>query len=167
MNITQTVVHPADPQRIFEMLTDHDYQVQRCQRAGSLDQTVTVDRQPDGVTTVTTQRHLPADGVPDVAKAFIGPKLLTVETVRWGTADADGEREGAMTLEVPGVPVTFIGGMFLRRGSREGTTEHVVEGDLEAKIPFFGKKVEQQVAARITGMVELEQQLAAEWLARS
>ena len=43
MRITETVSHPADPQRTFEMLTDHYYQVERARRSGATDQTVTVD----------------------------------------------------------------------------------------------------------------------------
>lgn len=165
MRITETVSHPADPQRTFEMLTDHYYQVERARRSGATDQTVTVDHDPDdGSTTVTTQRHLPSDGFPDMAKAFIGPQLLVVETVRWGAADADGEREGAMSLELPGVPVTFTGGVHLRRGQAPGVTDHVVDGDLEASIPFFGKKIEAMVADQIRGIVHLEEQVARDWL---
>lgn len=165
MRITETVVHEADPQRTFEMLTDHDYQVTRCQRAGATDQTVTVDREPDGTTTVTTQWHVPSDGVPDYAKAFVGPSLLLVETVRWGTPDADGEREAAMGLELPGIPVSFTGGVHLRRGEAAGRTEHTVDGDLEARIPLLGRKVEAMVSERIGEMVRVEQQVAQEWLA--
>lgn len=167
MRITETVVHEADPQRTYEMLTDHDYQVTRCQRAGATDQTVTVDREPDGTTTVTTQWHVPSDGVPDFAKAFVGPTLLLVETVRWGSPDADGEREAAMSLELPGIPVSFTGGVHLRRGEggAPGRTEHTVDGDLEARIPLLGKKVEALVSERIGEMVRVEQQVAEEWLA--
>lgn len=165
MRITETVSHPADPVRSFQMLTDHDYQVERARRSGATDQTVDVDRDPgDGSTTVTTQRHLPSEGLPDLARTFLGPQLLVVETVRWGAADADGEREGAMSLELPGVPVSFTGGVHLRRGRAPGSTEHVVDGDLEANIPFLGKKIEAMVAHQIQDMVRLEAQVAEDWL---
>ena len=166
MRITETVSHPADPQRTFEMLTDAGYQELRCQRSGALDQTITVDRGQDGSTTVTTQRHLPSDGVPDIARAVVGPQLLVVETVRWGSPDADGEREGAMSLELPGLPVTFTGGVHLRRGATdpEGVTDHVVDGDLEASIPFLGRRIEELVAVQISEIVRLEEQVGTEWL---
>lgn len=164
MRITETVIHEADPHRTYEMLTDHDFQVLRCERAGATDQTVTVDRDPDGTTTVTTQWHIPSDGVPDFAKAFVGPTLLLVETVRWGPPDADGEREAAMSLELPGIPVSFTGGMHLRRGPAPGQTEHIVDGDLEARIPLLGKRVETMVSERIGQMVQVERQVAEEWL---
>lgn len=165
MKITETVTHDADPLRTFQMVTDHDYQVARCRRTGSSDQTVTVDRDADGSTTVTTQRHLPSAGLPDIARTFLGETLLIVETVRWGGADPDGEREGAMSLELPGVPVTFTGGVHLRRGSAPGTTSHVVDGDLEAAIPFLGKRVEAMVADQIGTMVQVEQEVSRAWLA--
>lgn len=165
MRITETVSHEADPQRTFEMLTDAGYQRLRCERSGALDQSVSVDHDTDGSTTVTTQRHLPSDGVPDIAKAFVGPQLLVVETVRWGSPDADGEREGAMSVELPGLPVSFTGGVHLRRSGTDGVTEHVVDGDLEANVPFLGRRLEELAAGRITDVVRLEQQVGAEWLA--
>lgn len=164
MRITETVVHPADPVRTFEMLTDPAYQELRCARSGALDQTVTVETDGDA-TVVTTRRHLPSEGVPDMARAFVGPQILLVETVRWGPADADGEREGAMSLDLPGLPVTFTGGVHLRVGAEPGTTSHVVDGDLEANIPFLGHKIEQAVAPRISEIVQVEEQVAREWLA--
>lgn len=164
MRITETVVHPTDPWATFEMLTDPGYQELRCVRSGATDQTVTVESD-DGATVVTTRRHLPSDGVPDVVRAFVGPTLLLVETVRWGDADADGEREGAMSLELPGLPVSFTGGVHLRRGATEGTTEQVVDGDLEANVPFLRQRIEQAVAPRVKDVVRVEEQAAREWLA--
>jgi hypothetical protein len=167
MKITETVTHPADPQRTFEMLTDHGYQVLRCERSGAVDQTVTIETSTDGVTTVVTQRHMSSDdirGLPDVAKKVVGPQLLVVETVRWGSPDADGDREGAMSLELPGVPVSFTGGVHLRRTPDPGVTSHVVDGELEASIPFLGRRIEQMVGAQIHQVVQLEEQVAREWL---
>lgn len=164
MRITETVVHAADPLRTFAMLTNPGYQELRCVRAGASDQTVTVET--DGAATVvTTRRHLPSDGVPDIARGLVGPTILLVETVRWGPADADGEREGAMSLDLPGLPVSFTGGVHVRLGAAPGTTEHVVDGDLEANVPFLGKKIEAAVAPRIVEVVQLEEQIAREWLA--
>lgn len=164
MRISETVVHPTDPWATFEMLTDPGYQELRCRRSGATDQSVQVETE-DAATVVTTRRHLPSDGVPDFARAFVGPTLLLVETVRWGRADEDGEREAAMSLELPGLPVSFTGGTHLRRGEQEGSTLQVVDGDLEARIPLMGHRIEQAVATRISHIMHLEQEAAREWLA--
>lgn len=164
MRITETVVHQADPGRTFEMLTAVDYQTLRCEMSGASDETVTVEEDGDAVV-VTTRRHLPTTGFPDFARAVVGQTLLVVETVRWGPADADGEREGAMSLDFPGTPVHFLGGVHLRRGPGPGTTEQVVDGDLEANVPFLGKKIEAAVAPQISEVVRLEEQVARQWLA--
>lgn len=164
MRITETAVHATDPWTTYEMLTDPGYQELRCRRSGATDQTVSVESQ-DGATVVTTRRHLPSDGVPDFARAFVGPTLLLVETVRWGAADQDGEREAAVSLELPGLPVSFTGGTHLRRGAREGTTEQVVDGDLEAGVPLLGHRIEKAVAPRVSEIMRIEQEAAREWLA--
>ena len=163
MRITETVTHDADPRRVYAMLVDPAYQEMRCQRAGARDQSVTVEHDGDS-TVVTTQRHLPTDRLPDLVRPFVGPQLLVVETVRWGVADADGEREAAMSLDLPGTPVHFLGGMHLRRGEREDTTEHVIDGDLEANIPLVGRRIEAAVAPQIREISVVEQQIAREWL---
>ena len=168
MRITETVEHAADPRRVFTMLCDPAYQEMRRERSGALDQTVDVEVDAaTGDTVVTTQRHLPSDQLPDFARALTGPQLLVVETVRWGAADADGEREGAMSIDLPGTPVHFLGGIYLRRsaGSAGQHTDHVVEGDLEANIPILGKKIEAAIAPQIRETVRREQQIAQEWLA--
>lgn len=164
MRISETVVHPASPARTFEMLCDPSYHELRCQRSGATDQTVTVET-ADDATVVTTRRHMPSEGVPDFARAFVGPQILLVETVRWGAADADGEREGAMSIDLPGLPISYTGGVHLRVGAEPGTTDHVVEGDLEANIPFLGRRVEEAVAPRIHDIIQVEKQVAQEWLA--
>ena len=166
MRITETVTHPIDVRRAFTMLTDPGYQELRCERVGSLDQTVQVESEGEA-TTVTTRRHLPTTDLPDFVRCFVGPQLLIVETVRWGPADADGEREGAMSVELPGTPVRFIGGVHLRRDATDpATTQHVVDGDLEANIPRLGRRIEAAVAPQISEIVQVEEQVAREWLAR-
>ncbi|AXH95814.1 DUF2505 domain-containing protein [Ornithinimicrobium avium] len=164
MRITETVVHPTDPWATFEMLTDPTYQELRCRRSGATDQTVGVEQEGQA-TVVTTRRHLPSDGVPDFARAFVGPTLLLVEMVRWGSADEDGEREAAVSLELPGLPVAFTGGTHLRRGAQEGTTDQVLDGDLEANVPLLGHRIEQAVAPRISAIMRIEQEVSREWLA--
>lgn len=167
MRLSTSVTHRADPQRTFAMLCDPAYQAERAVRTGATHQTVTVEEGPEeGVTTVTTSRQLPSAGLPDLARRVLGPQLAVVETVRWGPADADGEREGAVGVEVPGVPVTFTGGMHLRRGAGPGTTEQVLDGELQAAIPLLGRKVEQLVADQVRSASAVEEQLSAQWLAR-
>lgn len=165
MRITETVTHPIDVMETFAMVTDESYQQLRCERAGSSDHSVHVEHD-GGDTVVTTQRHLPTDEFPDFARALVGPSILVVETVRWGDADADGEREGAMSVDLPGTPVSFTGGVHLRRGPDGASTLHVVDGDLEANVPLLGRRIEAAVAPQISSIVQIEEQVAREWLSR-
>ena len=61
--------------------------------------------------------------------------------------------------------VSFTGGVHLRVGAGPGTTDHVVDGDLEANVPFLGRRIEEAVAPRISEIVRVEEQVAQEWLA--
>ena len=163
MRITENLLHPADPVRVYVMLTDRGYQELRCTRAGALDHEVHIEPGAAGAT-VTTKRWTPTDDFPDFARRLVGDRLQVVEIVRWGPADALGGRRAVMELEIPGVPVTFSGTLTLR-GTPQGQTEHLLDGELAAKIPLLGARIEQAVAPQISAIARLEATIARDWLA--
>lgn len=165
MKIIETITHRADPSRVFAMLTDPAYQVRRCERSGAADENVVVEPGANGEPTVITSRYLPTDDLADVVKPFVGNSLLVEEIVRWSPANADGERWGAMTMDFPGLPVTVTGGQRLRPGPEAGTCEQEVDADLEVNVPLVGQRIAEQVRSQIGRLVEMERDLAREWLA--
>ena len=62
-------------------------------------------------------------------------------------------------------PYERLYAMYLRRGETPGQTEHTVDGDLEARIPLLGRRIEAMVSEQIGTVVRVEEQVAQEWLA--
>ena len=88
---------------------------------------------------------MPTDQLPDFVKSFVGKELHLTETSTWGPAAADGSRRGRLVVtrrrrarsrSTPASPLAPPG-----PGSRE-----VVEGELTAKVPLLGGKIEQAAA---------------------
>jgi hypothetical protein len=144
---------PAPPADVFAIISDPAFQDDKAQQ-GTLpgsDSTVSVDG--DRVR-VRTTRLLPSDGLPSVARSMVGDTLTIEEVHDWGPAGADGSRTGTFDMQVRGAPVTMTGTLGLA-ASGAGTLQ-AIDGELVAKVPFLGGKIEDAAAPA------LEEAIAAE-----
>lgn len=161
MRIHETVEHHATPQQVFEMICTADYQELKCTRGGALEHEVAIELEDD-TRTIVTRRRLPTDSFPEFARKFVGDAVDVVETLVWGLApDEDGGHTASLHVEIPRTPVSMSGSAFLR-SSGEGT-QHTIEGELKANVPFIGAKVEQAVAPILASALRLEGRLSKEW----
>lgn len=161
MRIHETVEHAASPQQVFEMICSPDYQELKCSRSGALEHEVAIEVEDDA-RTIVTRRRLPTDGFPDFARKFVGDAVDVVETQVWSlTPDDDGGHSASLHLEIPRTPVSMSGSVML---SPSGTgTEHTLEGELKANVPFVGGKIEGAVAPVLASALRLESRLSREW----
>jgi hypothetical protein len=113
---------------------------------------------------VRTERHLKSDGLPDVAKSFVGEHLTIVEVQTWSAPGADGSRESAVDMHVKGAPLTLKGTLRLEP-SRAGTVK-LLDADLKAQVPFIGGRIERAAAEPISAAIGIETDLIREWLTR-
>lgn len=161
MRIHETVEHSVTPQQVFEMICSPDYQDLRCVRGGALEHEVAIEIEDDA-RTIVTRRRLPTDSFPEFARRFVGASVDVVETQVWALAlDEDGGHSASLHLEIPRTPISLTGSVLL---APSGTgTQHIVEGELKANVPFVGSKIEQSVAPVIASGVRLEGRLSQEW----
>lgn len=162
MRISERIEHDATPERVHAMLIDPAFQEERCRRSGSLHHEVEVEVTDEGPI-VVTRRQLPTEDLPEVAKRFVGSTLELVETVRWGSSDADGDWEAGYTLDVESTPVSMVGGIHLWPDG--AGTVHAVDGELSAHVPLLGNRIERAVHPLIATALDLEARLSREWLA--
>lgn len=161
MRIHETVEHEASPQQVFDMICSADYQELKCTRSGALEHEVAIEVEDDA-RTVVTRRRLPTEGFPDFAKRFVGESVDVIETQVWGlAADEDGGHTASLHVEIPRTPVSMTGSVSLAAAG--AGTEHTVEGELKANVPFIGSKVEQAVAPVLARALKLEARLSREW----
>ena len=149
---------------VHALLTDQAFQEAKC--AATTDggaTSVDITRNAGGQR-VRTSRELPSDGLPDVARSFVGDHLTVIEVQDWSGPAADGSRESALDIHVKGAPLTIKGTLRLEP-SGAGTAE-VLDAELKANVPLIGGRLEKAAAAPINTAIEIETGLLREWLAR-
>ena len=162
MRITTSFDYAATPEDVFAMLADQAFQAAKVEAAHPLSHTESVT--PKGEQTeIVTSRVISTEGFPDFAKSMIGPKLRVTETIVWSRASADGSRTGTMTIAIGDAPVRMNGTLRLAAGG--SGTRIDVDGDLKAKVPLLGGKVEKAAEGPILSAIEKEQEVGAKWLA--
>lgn len=163
MRITTSYEYPASPQDVFAMMADPAFQAAKCEATHPLSHTEAVTPKGDQ-TEIVTARVLPTDGFPDFARSMIGPKIKVTETLMWSPASIDGSRTGTITIGIGEAPVGMNGTLRL---SPTATGSRVdIDGELKARIPLVGGKVEKAAEGPIRAAVDKEQEVGRAWLAR-
>jgi hypothetical protein len=157
-SLSAQLVIPADPGATFALMTDPGYVEEVAAGTGGSDTEVSVTLGDDGSATVVSARTLPAD-LPSYAKALVGEHLRLTETRVFGPADADGTREGTVTVGFDGAPVTVTG--TLRLVAAGEVTDVDVAMSVKASVPFVGGKIEKFAADEIHKFLDKEQQIAS------
>jgi hypothetical protein len=85
------------------------------------------------------------------------------ETQDWGPSGTDGVRQGKLAVEIAGAPVSLHAVLSLA-ASGKGTVE-TIEGDLKARIPLLGNKIEESAAPAIQSAIRVEGETGMAWLA--
>lgn len=161
MKFTHDMTYDADPAAVREMLADPAFREQVCQALSAFRHEVTIS--PDGAghddqMDVTVDQTQPAQGIPSFAKKFVGDEIRIVQREAWS-----GPSQADLTLEIPGKPGRFDGGIALS-GDGDGTTE-TVAGQLKVKIPVVAGRLEKLIADLLHRALETEERVGREWLA--
>ena len=161
MKISATFDYAATPHDVFAMLIDEDFQARKCVATGALSHSVSVSAQGDR-TVIVSNRDLPTDGFPDFVKSLVGATLAVTETQDWGPAGPDGARLGRLTVDIAGAPIDLAGTLSLAPAA-QGSVE-TVDGDLKARIPLIGSKIERAAAPAIESAMRAERETGQAWL---
>lgn len=154
MEINTRLVFPADPQTVFDLMTNKEFLTEVAQEAGASDLSVRVD----GLST-SSERTLPA---PEATQKITGPTIRIVEERVWSAARPDGSRTATLNLTVPGQPMTMPGTVTI---SKQGDGTRIdVQGTLTVNIPLVGKKLEKLSAPAIEDGIRAEERVALRWL---
>jgi len=143
VKFTHRAEYPATPDVVFAQMCAQEFQDAKCDATTTgrwkADVSTTGDR-----TVVSTERVLPTDGLPDIARSFVGESLTIVEVQTWGPAAADGSRTADLNLHVKGAPMTLKGS--IRLSPTASGTVHQLDGELRAGVPLIGGKLEKAAA---------------------
>ncbi len=159
-----TITYDASVEAVAAMLADPAFVERKVAASRPLSSAVDVTTAADGGFTVTTQRALPTDDLPSAVQNLIGRSIELRLVEAWGPAQADGGRAGTVTLDVVGKPASARGTARLGSGG-PGQSVLVYDGQVEARIPLVGRKIEEQAVAQVQTVLELERAVGTAWLA--
>lgn len=161
MKITASLNYPATPHEVFAMIADEIFQRRKCVATGALNHTVSISAFGER-TVIVSSRDLPTADFPSFVQSLVGATLAVTETQDWGPAARDGARQGVITVDIAGAPIHLDGTLSLALNGR-GSVETVM-GDLRARIPLIGGKIEQAAAPAIESAINVEREIGQAWL---
>lgn len=162
MRVTADMQFPADPASVFAMLADQAFQERKVGAVSRGPWDVRVQQEGDSAV-IVSHRTLPPDVIPDAFRSMVSSSITITQTEKWGPAAPDGSRNGDVDIEVGGVPVRLTGTLALVPTSDGGCTERI-EGELKAKIPLFGGKVERAAEPAVRAAIDAEGRIGVKWL---
>jgi Protein of unknown function (DUF2505) len=166
MKLHETLNLPLSARSAAAMYTDEEYTEIRRQTLGANRAESTVDGDPVGAFTVRTELAMPTDRVPDIVRPFVGSSVTVREEQSWSAPEPDGSRSGTMKLEVAGTPAGLTGTLRLSP-TGELTSSVEIMGDLVAKVPLLGSRLEKAAVPYVSKVLRAEEKSAATYQERS
>ncbi|MFC7491648.1 MULTISPECIES: DUF2505 domain-containing protein [unclassified Knoellia] len=140
MKFTHRAEYPATVDEVWGVMSSEDFQNAKCEATTTGDWTSHVSTTAD-TTRITSERVLPTDDLPDIAKTFVGPTLTIAELQEWGPRAADGSRTADLQVQIKGAPMTLRG--TVRLSPTASGSVQVIDGDLRVSVPLIGGKLER------------------------
>lgn len=169
MRINQTLIYPITPENLVAILSSEEFIMARFTKMG-LTPKISISETPlntfsspqEPAHTVRTALSIPATILPPQVRSFVP---ATIQAALVETFTPAGEEWHVNTaLELESLPISAHGTSILR--SVTDGTERVVEGEIHVKIPFIGRKVEEQLGQHLDEAADAEVQAVRDWLNR-
>lgn len=128
------VLISATGNQIFEVLASRDFSIQKAKATDSRVIDFTKTTTTDGLET-TLVREFERE-IPELARSFIGEKILVKEAFRWNA----NQDKAIINIEVERAPIEIFGKLHLQEFDHETSLE--INLTIKASVPFFNEKIE-------------------------
>jgi len=156
VKFTHRAEFAAAPEDVFAVICQQTFQDAKCDATTTGRWTADIRATGDR-TVISTERLLPTDGLPDIARSFVGDTLTVVEVQTWEPPAVDGSRTADLNLHVKGAPMTLKGSIRLSPNTSGSAYEVVAE--LRAGVPLIGGKLEKAAAEPLLAAARTETEL--------
>lgn len=159
MRFDHLTTYDADAVSVHRMLIDQAFRQSVSEHQGALRTHVTCEHDPGGQAHVGVEQVLPATGLPDIARKFIGDEITVRREDQWEAAHL-----ARVDITIPDKPGSLAARLELTE--QGGATTVHLAGELTVAIPFIGAKLEALVADVFTHALDVESETGRAWLAR-
>lgn len=147
----------ATPERVWAMQQQPEFRdaVSEYQRYTRRDITIT----PSGAgMSVRIDQYRPATEAPAFAKKFVGDEINVLHEEEWSSPTS-----GRLNVTIPGKPGSMTA--TVRVTSDDAGVTLLVEGEVTAKIPLIGGKIEDFISGMFARALRAENKVGIKWLA--
>ncbi|MEH0110255.1 DUF2505 domain-containing protein [Tersicoccus sp. MR15.9] len=162
MSLTATATIDAPVETVIRAFADRGFAQYAGDAAGGSLEDFRVDGDPAGAFTVMISRAVDDARIPDMAKAFIGGRLLLTQEEHWSAPAGEGGRTSDVVISFGSVPLKVTGTEQLTP-TRDGCTL-TVTGDVTSGIPFLGGRIAQMAEPVIGKAVQHQADAVARWI---
>lgn len=162
MKLRETLDLPVSASAASAMYADESYAEVRRASLGASSASATVQGDPSGAFVVRTELAMPTDRVPDIVRPFVGSSVTVREEQSWSAPASDGSRTGTMKLDVAGTPAGVSASTTLTPKG-EGSCTVLIDGDLTAKVPLIGSRLEKAAVPYVSKVLRTEEKAAAKY----
>lgn len=156
MKFTHRAEYPATADEVWALMSTQDFQDAKCEATTTGDWSSDVSMTGDK-TRFTSERVLPTDNLPDIARSLVGSTLTIAEIQTWGPLAADGTRTADLQVHIKGAPMTLKGTVWLSPNG-SGSVQ-AMEGELKVSVPLIGGKLERAASEPLMFAVKTETDL--------
>lgn len=159
MNVTKNAAYVLGPDGILEIISEQEFQEEKCRATFAVEYHASVETR-GGRTLVTTERSMPMEHIPDIARGFMGNRLVIHETQEWSGPNAAGLYTAELKIHVEGAPIAGTGRRMISPDDAGGSHDqiHLV---IKASIPLIGRKIEEAAGPPVGAAAEIETELLA------
>jgi hypothetical protein len=138
--------YKADTERVYSLLTDEQFLVDRCIGLGDLEAECDIEEQGD-VTVIRLTRKLVRDLPVLLSKLFNPEQTLKLREEWREDEDSEGSRVGKFVIEVRNQPITIFAD-FRLDPTVEGC-RYTIKHKVKSRIPLVGSRVNKYVLRQI------------------
>lgn len=163
MHFHATAEYPASADQVAKLFTNPDFVDAKIAASRATDGRKKITGDASGPFTVETTRTMPKDLIPAQFQKFLPGGVVLTLVEQWGAPAADGTRSGELSLKIAGVPASATGTCTLAN-TGDDASRLTYDGDVKVSIPMFGAKIERTAVGAVEQVMELERNVAVEWL---
>lgn len=154
MKLTHSVRYDASVEDVYAMLTDRAFRQAAVDAQGALSSDISIT---GGTVRITMET--PNNDIPSFAKKFVGQTVTSEQSEDW----SDDAYEASFSVVPKGTPARISGTRALV-AQGDGCLD-TFEGEVVAKIPLIGGKLEKLVGEKLTEGWDTEHGVGVRWLA--
>ena len=147
MAVQESTVINANVEQVIEAFSSEDFARFVCSEVGVEFGSFSVSGDTSTEFTATTERTVPAERMPDIARKFVGNGVAMTQVDTVSAPAADGSRTVSTEVKVNGIPRVRSG--YSEADPEGEQTRLDVNGEVSCSIPLVGKRLQPLLSLRL------------------